>query len=88
MLQTKLQAPEQSSPGEEDFKYISFFNTRFPAEGPFWTPGSPFEQIRYRSTRQCYIPNIKALALEVSEKMSFEAVVDGRRTLGDGNSSP
>ena len=52
---------------------------------------------------QCYIPNIKALGLAVSEEMSFEAIVDdgrrttddarrttddGRRTLADGNSSP
>ena len=73
-----------------------------PTTGPFWTPGPPFEQTWLRSTRQCYIPNIKALGSAVSEEMSFEAILDDRRrttgdarlttdnrrwTLADGNSS-
>ena len=44
MLHTKFQAPEPSSSGEEDFKYISFLNPRLPAAGPFRTQGPPFEQ--------------------------------------------
>ena len=34
MLHAKLQAPEPSSSGE-DFKYISIFNPKPPAAGPF-----------------------------------------------------
>ena len=36
-----------------------------------------------RFIRQCYIPNIKALGLAVSEEMLFKAIVDGRRTTDD-----
>ena len=35
---------------------------------------------------QCYIPNIKALGLAISEEMSFEAIVDdGQRTTDAGH---
>ena len=86
MLHTKFQAPEPSSSGEEDFVVYFIFEPKTPAAGPFWTPGPPFEQTWYRSIRQCYIPNIKALGLAVSEKMLFKATVDdARRTTHDGH---
>ena len=88
MLHTKFQAPEPSSSGEEDFEVYFIFEPKTPpAAGPFRTPGPPFEQTWKRSIRQCYIPNIKALDLAVSEEMLFKAIVDdGRRTLANGNS--
>ena len=55
-----------------------------PATGPFGTPGPSFEQTWKKSTRQCYIPNIKVLGLAVSDEMSFKAIVDDtRRTSHD-----
>ena len=36
------------------------------------TPGASYEQHWYRSTRRCYIPNIKAVGLPHSEKKKFE----------------
>ena len=40
--------------------------------GPVLTPGASYEQTWYRFTRRCYIPNIKALSLPVSESKIFE----------------
>ena len=40
--------------------------------GPVLTPGASYEQSWQRSTRRCYIPNIKALHFLVSEKKNFE----------------
>ena len=90
MLHTKFQVPETSSSGEEDFEVYFIFEPKTPppppATGPFWTPGPPFDQTWQRSIRQCYIPNIKALGLAVSEEMLFKAIVDdGRRTTDDGH---
>ena len=73
-----------------------YLNNKTPAAGPFWAQWPLFEQTWLRSVRQCYIPNIKAQGLAVSEEMSFEVIVDdgrysthdGRRTLADANSSP
>ena len=45
MLHNQFQAPEPSSSGEEDFKYISFLNPRLYAAVPIWTPGPPSGQL-------------------------------------------
>ena len=42
-----------------------------PGAGPFLASGLLFEQTWQRSTRWCYIPNIKALGLVVSDKKIF-----------------
>ena len=42
-----------------------------PQAGPFLDQVLSFEQMWKKSTRWCYIPNIKALGLVVSEKKSF-----------------
>ena len=87
MLHTKFQASlSQAVLEKKILKYISFLNPRPPAAGPFRTPGPPFEQTWLRSIRQCYIPNIKALGLVVSEEMLFKAIVDDARwTTHDGH---
>ena len=43
-----------------------------PGAGPVLSPGASYEQTWKRSTRTCYIPNIKTLGLLVSEKKNFE----------------
>ena len=43
-----------------------------PGAGPVLTPEAPYEETWQRSTRRCYIPNIKALRLPFSEKKNFE----------------
>ena len=40
--------------------------------GSVFDPGASYEQIWERSTRRCYIPNIKAVGLPLSEKKNFE----------------
>ena len=39
--------------------------------GPLFSPGALFEQTWQSITRQCYIPNTKALGLVVSNKKIF-----------------
>ena len=46
-----------------------------PRAGPVLTPRAPYEQPWKRSTRRCYMPNIKALGLLVSEKKNFEVFI-------------
>ena len=43
-----------------------------PGQGQFWPQGASYEHSWYNSTRRCYIPNIKALCLLVSEKKIFK----------------
>ena len=43
-----------------------------PGARPVLTPGASNEQSWYKSTRRCFIPNIKALHFLVSEKMNFK----------------
>ena len=54
---------------------IGFFAPVFqlvtPGVGPILTPGASYEQTWKTSTRRCYIPNIKALALTVWDKEIF-----------------
>ena len=58
------QASEVSG-SEEDFWIFStyFYDSKsgLSGAGPFWTPGPPFEQNWWRSTRPCYILNFKHL---------------------------
>ena len=42
-----------------------------PRAGPFFAPGALFEQIWQRFTMLCFIPNIKALGVMVSDKKIF-----------------
>ena len=76
MLHTKYQSSTPSSFRDEKFwKQASLFicfKLVIPWTGPVLTPGASYEQIWYRSTRRCYIPNIKALHLLVSEKKIFK----------------
>ena len=83
MLHTKFQAPEPSSSGEEDFEVYFIFEPKTPAAGPFWTPGPPFEQTWYRSTRQCYVPNIKGFRGDVV-KSKLLTTDNARRTMDIG----
>ena len=46
------------------------FQLVIPGAGPVLTPGASNEQTWWRSTRRCYIQNIKALGLPLSEKNS------------------
>ena len=50
----------------------SYVPTCDPRMGPVLTQGASYEQTWERSTRRCYIPNIKAVGLSVSEKKNFE----------------
>ena len=46
-----------------------------PRTGPVLTIGASYEKTWQRSTRRCYIQNIKALSLPVSEKKNYETFV-------------
>ena len=52
--------------------FVPMFQLVTPGAGPVLTPGTSYEQTRLRSSRRCYIPNITALGLPVSEKKNFE----------------
>ena len=43
-----------------------------PRGGASFDPRASYEQTWQRSTKRCYIPNIKALRLPVSERKNFE----------------
>ena len=43
-----------------------------PRGGASFDPRASYEQTWQRSTKRCYIPNIKALRLRVSERKNFE----------------
>ena len=61
------------------------------------TPRAPYEQFWLRSARRCYIQNIKALGLPISEKKDFETCLlcsygrtcdpQGSRTIPDSGAS-
>ena len=68
MLHTTYQSSTPSRFREEEFyRWASLFlcDNLFPQAGPVLTPGALYEQTRYRSTRRCYMPNIKDLGLAV-----------------------
>ena len=52
--------------------FVPLFQLVTPGVGPVLTPGASYEQTWKRSSRRCYIPNIKALGLSFSEKKNFE----------------
>ena len=74
MLHTKNQSYKPSSFTEEEFRswsslfYVPNCDPRVEAS---FDPGTSYEQTWYRSSR-CYMPNMKALGLPVSEKKNFE----------------
>jgi len=43
-----------------------------PGRGQFWPQGHNFKQLWWRTSRWCYIPNMKVLGLVVSDKKIFE----------------
>ena len=51
--------------------FVSIFQLVTPGTGSVLTPGALYVQTWLRSTRRCYIQNIKALGLPISEK-NFE----------------
>ena len=51
--------------------FVAGFQLLTPGAGPVLTPGASYEQTWYRSTKKCYIQNIKALRLPVSEKKNY-----------------
>ena len=87
MLHTKFQAPKPSGSEEEDFEvYFVFEPKTLPPQGHFGPQGHHLNKFGKGPPWQCYIPNIKALGLAVSEEMLFKAIVDdGRRTTDDGH---
>ena len=52
--------------------YFYDLNLGPPGAGPSWTLGPSFEQTWLRTTRQCYIPNVKHLSQMVLKKKIFE----------------
>ena len=52
--------------------FVPMFQLVTPRLGPILTLGASYEQTWKRSTRRCYIPNIKALALTVWDKKIFK----------------
>ena len=50
------------------FKHVT------PGTGSVLTQGASYEQTWYRSTRKCYIPNIKAVEIPLSEKKNLKFV--------------
>ena len=52
--------------------FVPMFQLVTPGVGPVLTPGASYEQTWLRSSRRYYIPNIKALGLQVSGKKNFE----------------
>ena len=76
MLHMKYQSSAPSSFREEEFWsfpcLFPCFELVIPGARPVLTPGASYEQFWYKSTRRCFIPNIKALHFLVSEKKNFK----------------
>ena len=53
------------------FPIVSLWELITPGEGPFLTPGAWLIRFIKRTTTHCYIQNMKALGLVVSEKIIF-----------------
>ena len=68
MLHTKYQTSAPSSFRKEEFWSFPSLFLCF----EIVTPGASYEQSWYKSTRRCFIPNIKALHFLVSEKKNFK----------------
>ena len=52
-------------------KIFLYFPKDAPGAGPVWTPGARLAGFMKRTTRHCYIQNMRALGLVVSEKKIF-----------------
>ena len=76
MLHTKYQTSAPSSFRKEEFwsfpSLFLCFEIVTPRARPVLTPGASYVQSWYKSTRRCFIPNIKALHFLVSEKKNFK----------------
>ena len=76
MLHTKYQTSAPSSFRKEEFwsfpSLFPCFELVTPGARPVLTQGASYEQSWYKSTRRCFIPNIKALHFLVSEKKNFK----------------
>ena len=68
LLQTKYESSGPCGFGEEDFLC---FSHDAPGAGPVWTPGAQLAGFIKRTSIHCYIQNMKALGLVVSEKKIF-----------------
>ena len=75
LLHTKYESSEPCGFGEEDFlmffTIICLCELMTPGAGPFLTPGAWLAGFIKRTTTHCYIQNIKALSVVVSEKIYF-----------------
>ena len=75
MLHTKYDSSGLFGFGEEDFFYVfpivSLWELMTPAAGSFLTPGPWLAGFIKRTTKHCYIQNMKALGFVVSEKKIF-----------------
>ena len=69
LLHTKYESFGPCGFREEVF--FLYFPDDAPGAGPVWTPGAQLAGFIKRTTRHCYIQNMKALALVVSEKKIF-----------------
>ena len=88
MLHTKYQSSTPSSVREEDFQIFPFFFFLFVAMATRVMGGIKFfGQFWYSYTQETFLPSFMKIGPVVLEKM-FKEIVDGRRTLGDHNSSP
>ena len=75
LLHTKYQSSGSCGFGEEDFFYVflivSLWELMTPGAGPVWIPGAWLAGFIKRNTIHCYVQNMKALGLVVSEKKIF-----------------
>ena len=76
MLHKKYQSSAPSSFRKEEFwsfpSLFLCFKIVTPGARPVLTPGESYEQSWYKSTRRCFISNIKALHFLVSGKKNFK----------------
>ena len=68
LLQTKYESSEPCGFREEDFLWFSHDT---PGAGLVWTQGARLAGFKKKTTIHCYIQNMKALGLVVSEKKIF-----------------
>ena len=69
LLHTKYESSGPCGFGEEDF--FLCFSHDAPGAGPVWTPGARLAGFIKKTTILCYIQNLKALGLVVSEKIFY-----------------
>ena len=78
MLHTKFQEYKPSGSEGEEFQIFLYvcllLKPTTPVQRPSLTQGPSFEQIWYKCTRQCYIPNFKHLGQVVLKKKIFQYI--------------